>query len=120
MCETQALACRSNTSFLFTLRAALPPQDGSTLAAGQRAYAPERLQGEEALGPDAQYYLAQQVHPVVSRICHPIEGIDGALIATWLGNPRPLDVQALLAFLGNELKRGQGFRVRFLLQSNWP
>ncbi|XP_047424576.1 DNA polymerase alpha catalytic subunit isoform X2 [Mugil cephalus] len=60
-------------------------KDGSTLAASQRAYALEQLQKQEGLSLDVQYYLAQQVHPVVSRICDPIEGIDSVLIATWLG-----------------------------------
>ncbi|XP_077592507.1 DNA polymerase alpha catalytic subunit isoform X2 [Stigmatopora nigra] len=60
-------------------------KDGSTLAASQRAYALEQLQKQEGLSLDIQYYLAQQIHPVVSRICEPIEGIDGVLIATWLG-----------------------------------
>ncbi|XP_029955043.1 DNA polymerase alpha catalytic subunit isoform X3 [Salarias fasciatus] len=60
-------------------------KDGSTLAASQRAYALEQLQKQEGLSLDNQYYLAQQVHPVVSRICDPIEGIDSVLIATWLG-----------------------------------
>ncbi|TKS87838.1 DNA polymerase alpha catalytic subunit [Collichthys lucidus] len=60
-------------------------KDGSTLAASQRAYALEQLQKQEGLTLDTQYYLAQQIHPVVSRICDPIEGIDGVLIATWLG-----------------------------------
>ncbi|KAM4718751.1 DNA polymerase alpha catalytic subunit isoform 2-T2 [Anableps anableps] len=60
-------------------------KDGSTLAASQRAYALEQLQKQEDLSVDTQYYLAQQIHPVVSRICDPIEGIDGVLIATWLG-----------------------------------
>ncbi|TWW71126.1 DNA polymerase alpha catalytic subunit isoform X1 [Takifugu flavidus] len=60
-------------------------KDGSTLAASQRAYTQEQLQKQEGLSLDTQYYLAQQVHPVVSRICDPIEGIDGVLIATWLG-----------------------------------
>uniref|UniRef100_A0A671X5N3 DNA polymerase n=1 Tax=Sparus aurata TaxID=8175 RepID=A0A671X5N3_SPAAU len=60
-------------------------KDGSTLTASQRAYALEQLQKQENLSLDTQYYLAQQVHPVVSRICDPIEGIDSVLIATWLG-----------------------------------
>ncbi|XP_008436829.1 DNA polymerase alpha catalytic subunit isoform X2 [Poecilia reticulata] len=60
-------------------------KDGSTLAASQRAYALEQLQKQEGLSVDTQYYLAQQVHPVVSRICDPIEGIDAVLIASWLG-----------------------------------
>ncbi|XP_049604706.1 DNA polymerase alpha catalytic subunit [Syngnathus scovelli] len=60
-------------------------KDGSTLAASQRAYALEQLQKQDGLSLDTQYYLANQIHPVVSRICEPIEGIDGVLIATWLG-----------------------------------
>lgn len=34
---------------------------------------------------DTKYYLAQQVHPVVTRLCEPIEGIDGYHIAQCLG-----------------------------------
>uniref|UniRef100_A0A673IAW4 DNA polymerase n=1 Tax=Sinocyclocheilus rhinocerous TaxID=307959 RepID=A0A673IAW4_9TELE len=60
-------------------------EDGSNLAASQRAYALEQLQKQPGLSLDTQYYLSQQVHPVVGRICEPIEGIDAVLIATWLG-----------------------------------
>uniref|UniRef100_A0A8D1TER6 DNA polymerase n=2 Tax=Sus scrofa TaxID=9823 RepID=A0A8D1TER6_PIG len=60
-------------------------QDGSNLTASQRAYAPEQLQKHDNLTIDTQYYLAQQIHPVVARICEPIDGIDAVLIATWLG-----------------------------------
>ncbi|XP_069320522.1 DNA polymerase alpha catalytic subunit isoform X1 [Eulemur rufifrons] len=60
-------------------------QDGSNLSANQRAYAPEQLKKQDSLTIDTQYYLAQQIHPVVARICDPIEGIDSVLIATWLG-----------------------------------
>ncbi|XP_038613326.1 DNA polymerase alpha catalytic subunit [Tachyglossus aculeatus] len=60
-------------------------QDGSNLSASQRAYAPEQLQKQDNLSVDTQYYLAQQVLPVVARICDPIDGIDAALIASWLG-----------------------------------
>ncbi|XP_075377020.1 DNA polymerase alpha catalytic subunit isoform X4 [Mycteria americana] len=60
-------------------------QDGSDLSASQRAYAPEQLQKQDNLTIDTQYYLSQQIHPVVARICEPIEGIDSVLIATWLG-----------------------------------
>ncbi|XP_006835733.1 PREDICTED: DNA polymerase alpha catalytic subunit [Chrysochloris asiatica] len=60
-------------------------QDGSNLSASQRAYAPEQLQKQDSLTIDTQYYLAQQVHPVVARICEPVDGIDAVLIATWLG-----------------------------------
>lgn len=60
-------------------------QDGSNLPGSQRAYALEQLQKQQGLSLDTQYYLSQQVHPVVGRICEPIEGIDAVLIATWLG-----------------------------------
>uniref|UniRef100_G1P2P0 DNA polymerase n=1 Tax=Myotis lucifugus TaxID=59463 RepID=G1P2P0_MYOLU len=59
-------------------------QDGSNLSASQRAYATEQLQKQDNLTIDTQYYLAQQIHPVVARICEPIDGIDAVLIATWL------------------------------------
>lgn len=38
-----------------------------------------------ALEPDSNYYLSQQVHPVVSRICEPIPGLDAGVIADALG-----------------------------------
>uniref|UniRef100_A0A3B3QW26 DNA polymerase n=1 Tax=Paramormyrops kingsleyae TaxID=1676925 RepID=A0A3B3QW26_9TELE len=60
-------------------------QDGSNLGPSQRAYSPEQLQKQPGLSLDTQYYLSQQVHPVVGRICEPIVGIDAVLIATWLG-----------------------------------
>nr|XP_014348431.1 PREDICTED: DNA polymerase alpha catalytic subunit [Latimeria chalumnae] len=60
-------------------------QDGSSLSASQRAYAPEQLQKQDNLTIDTQYYLANQIHPVVARICEPIDGIDSVLIASWLG-----------------------------------
>lgn len=34
---------------------------------------------------DVKYYLANQVHPVVSRLCDPIDGTDAAHIAQCLG-----------------------------------
>ncbi|XP_063811770.1 DNA polymerase alpha catalytic subunit isoform X2 [Pseudophryne corroboree] len=69
-------------------------QDGSNLSANQRAYAPEQLQKQDNLSIDTQYYLSQQVHPVVSRICEPIDGIDSMLIAAWLGlDPSQFRVQ---------------------------
>uniref|UniRef100_A0A8D0EDG3 DNA polymerase n=1 Tax=Salvator merianae TaxID=96440 RepID=A0A8D0EDG3_SALMN len=60
-------------------------QDGSNLSASQRAYAPEQLKKQANLSIDTQYYLSQQIHPVVARICEPIDGIDAVLIAAWLG-----------------------------------
>uniref|UniRef100_A0A8C7JUP0 DNA polymerase n=1 Tax=Oncorhynchus kisutch TaxID=8019 RepID=A0A8C7JUP0_ONCKI len=81
-------------------------QDGSTLAASQRAYALEQLQKQAGLSLDTQYYLAQQVHPVVGRICEPIEGIDGVLIASWLGlDPSQFRAQQQ----GQREEEGDGF-----------
>jgi DNA polymerase alpha subunit A len=40
---------------------------------------------KENLKIDFKYYLTQQIHPIVSRLCEPIEGIDAVHIATCLG-----------------------------------
>jgi len=37
---------------------------------------------------DMKYYLASQIHPVVSRLCDPIEGTDASHIAECLGMAR--------------------------------
>ena len=57
------------------------------MAATQRAYTIDELKSKQnpLLTPDVQYYLAQQVHPVVSRLCELLEGIDGVRIAEFLG-----------------------------------
>ena len=60
-------------------------EDGSQLAATQRAYHVDEVKTSESLKIDIQYYLAQQLHPVVSRLCDPIEGMDGARVAQCLG-----------------------------------
>ncbi|GAB1605260.1 DNA polymerase alpha catalytic subunit-like [Argonauta hians] len=63
-------------------------QDGSTVSYPQRAYHPEELSKEDKLSLDTQYYLAHQVHPVITRLCDPIDGTDAAQIAECLGlNP---------------------------------
>lgn len=90
----QVCACVAlNFSQLYLYHVLL--QDGSNLSASQRAYAPEQLQKQDNLTIDTQYYLAQQIHPVVARICEPIDGIDGVLIATWLGKCPELISQPL-------------------------
>jgi DNA polymerase alpha subunit A len=62
-------------------------EDGSNLPATQRAYHPdlEVSKRPNELKIDAKYYLEQQVHPVVARLCDPIEGTDAARIAECLG-----------------------------------
>lgn len=60
-------------------------EDGSANSATQRAYHIEELKNSEHLKVDFKYYLAHQLHPVISRICEPIEGMDPARIADCLG-----------------------------------
>lgn len=60
-------------------------EDGSANSATQRAYHIEELKSLEHLKVDHKYYLAHQLHPVISRICEPIEGMDPARVATCLG-----------------------------------
>lgn len=51
----------------------------------ERAFHPDELKENSALTPDLKYYLGQQVHPVVSRLCSPIEGTTAAHLADCLG-----------------------------------
>ncbi|XP_050513707.1 DNA polymerase alpha catalytic subunit [Diabrotica virgifera virgifera] len=60
-------------------------EDGTTNSAVQRAYHVDELKSNSELKVDVMYYLGQQIHPVVSRICEPIEGIDSYEIAECLG-----------------------------------
>lgn len=59
--------------------------DGTTAAATNRAYHIQELKTNPQLKIDVNYYLSLQVHPVVSRLCEPIESLDAALIANMLG-----------------------------------
>lgn len=43
------------------------------------------MKAAETLKLDTKYYLSQQIHPVVTRLCEPIEGIDAYHIAEALG-----------------------------------
>ncbi|XP_039296074.1 DNA polymerase alpha catalytic subunit [Nilaparvata lugens] len=60
-------------------------QDGTTNAATQRAYLIEELKNNPELKIDVNYYLEQQILPVISRICEPIPGCEPARIAQSLG-----------------------------------
>lgn len=40
---------------------------------------------------DTQYYLAHQIHPVVSRLCDVIDGTNAARIAECLGKISSMD-----------------------------
>lgn len=63
------------------------PEPSTGLA--QKARHPEELREKEGtsepLGIDVHYYLSNQVHPVVSRLCAHIEGTDAGHIAHFLG-----------------------------------
>lgn len=59
--------------------------DGSSLPATQRAYHVDEVKERTELKVDIGYYLAQQLHPVVSRLCDPLEGTDASRIAKCLG-----------------------------------
>lgn len=60
-------------------------EDGTANSATQRAYHIEELKNSEHLKVDFKYYLAHQLHPVISRICEPIECMDPARVADCLG-----------------------------------
>ncbi|KAL7728991.1 hypothetical protein ACLKA6_019827 [Drosophila palustris] len=59
--------------------------DGSSNAAMQRAYHLDELKGSESLKLDTSYYLAHQIHPVVTRMVEVLEGTDASRIAECLG-----------------------------------
>nr|XP_002123526.4 DNA polymerase alpha catalytic subunit [Ciona intestinalis] len=60
-------------------------KDGSNAPATQRAYTIDEVKSKDELKVDEEYYLAHQVHPVVTRLCDPIDGTDAAMIAQCLG-----------------------------------
>ncbi|CAH1102707.1 unnamed protein product [Psylliodes chrysocephalus] len=64
-------------------------EDGTDNNAIQRAYHVDEIKNSAILKIDYDYYLRQQIHPVVTRICEPIEGTDSYQIAECLG----LDLQ---------------------------
>jgi len=67
-----------------------PGAPPSCLLAGKpmalRAFHPDEVRASAgAITPDAEYYLGHQVHPVVARLCAPIEGTDPGALAECLG-----------------------------------
>eukprot|EP00899_Mesostigma_viride_P010487 jgi/Mesvir1/1943/Mv22962-RA.2 len=59
--------------------------DASNTPIAERAYHVDEVRASETLVIDAEYYLSQQIHPVVSRLCAPIEGTDAAHLSVSLG-----------------------------------
>jgi DNA polymerase alpha subunit A len=48
-------------------------------------YHVDELKTNTALKIDVKYYLSQQIHPVIARLCSPLEDIDSKMIAEHLG-----------------------------------
>lgn len=65
--------------------------DGTNLVSTQRAYHLDELnsgyvsENEEKLTIDIDYYLAHQIHPVVSRLVEVLDGMDASRVAYCLG-----------------------------------
>eukprot|EP00963_Diacronema_lutheri_P000149 scaffold6_cov330-Pavlova_lutheri.AAC.1 len=61
-------------------------EDKHSSSLAERARHPEEVAASNGqLVPDIVYYLSQQIHPVVSRLCASIEGTDPAHLADCLG-----------------------------------
>ncbi|GAX83060.1 hypothetical protein CEUSTIGMA_g10486.t1 [Chlamydomonas eustigma] len=83
---TSPLPCSSpqQTRPVIAVGTKQPVAHGTSFA--ERAFHPEEIrESRGSLVVDIEYYLGQQVHPVVSRLCAPIEGTDAAHIADCLG-----------------------------------
>lgn len=59
--------------------------DGTKNPATQRAYHLDEVKSSETLKLDTNYYLAHQIHPVVTRMVEVLEGTDASRIADCLG-----------------------------------
>ncbi|CAK5056119.1 unnamed protein product [Meloidogyne enterolobii] len=59
--------------------------DGTNNPPTQRGYHSSEILANDELSVDKNYYLAQQIHPVVMRLCEPIVEIDAYKIAEILG-----------------------------------
>lgn len=55
------------------------------MASTQRVYHIDELKNNTTLKIDVKYYLSQQIHPVIMRLCSPLENIDAKMIAEYLG-----------------------------------
>lgn len=55
------------------------------MASTQRVYHVDELKNNSTLKIDVKYYLSQQIHPVIMRLCIPLENIDAKMIAEYLG-----------------------------------
>mgnify|MGYP001073110980 FL=1 len=59
---------------------------GDSESVAERAYHPDDVvKAGGILEIDYQWYMSQQIHPPIARLCAPIEGTDPVLIAECLG-----------------------------------
>lgn len=59
--------------------------DGTGESANQRAYSMEELLTRDELKIDYEYYLCQQIHPVIARICDKLPVTNAYVLAEMLG-----------------------------------
>ncbi|KAF7638725.1 DNA polymerase [Meloidogyne graminicola] len=85
-----AIARRLNESKKFRLRQGdivkyIICTDGTNNPPMQRGYHSSEILDNEQLSVDKNYYLSQQIHPIVMRICEPIAEMDSYKVAEILG-----------------------------------
>lgn len=59
--------------------------NSKTAGLASRAYHPDEVVENRALVLDTHYYLSHQLHPVVSRLCSPLDMTSDARLAECLG-----------------------------------
>ena len=95
-------------SFLIFVSAHLNPLSSKS----QRAYHPEEVRKNKMLEVDVDYYLKNQIHPVVSRLLDPIDGTDSGQVG---GQLYPGNVCLDMAAQLSSFRRGSGSRLQSVL-----
>uniref|UniRef100_T1GVJ8 DNA-directed DNA polymerase n=1 Tax=Megaselia scalaris TaxID=36166 RepID=T1GVJ8_MEGSC len=85
-------------------------------AATQRAYHLDELKNgvagdnDKKIKIDINYYLEHQIHPVISRLCEPLEGLDRMKIAECLGlDPQKFKGGLIRSHRSDEANAGESF-----------
>ncbi|RUS21275.1 DNA polymerase family B-domain-containing protein [Endogone sp. FLAS-F59071] len=82
--KKRGISIRAGDTVPYAICTAEGVVDGTKFA--ERAYHPDDVRREgSGLQIDIEWYLSQQVHPPIARLCAPIEGTDTARIADCLG-----------------------------------
>uniref|UniRef100_A0A182J684 DNA polymerase n=1 Tax=Anopheles atroparvus TaxID=41427 RepID=A0A182J684_ANOAO len=93
--------------------------DGTSAPAMKRAYHIDEVRdpaNKEKLTVDVEYYLAQQIHPVVFRICEPLEGTDACRLAICLGLD-PKKYRTMVSAGGDQQQYGGGEHGESLIKT---